>query len=90
MRTTDNEQLVWFLVGTALGATIGAGIALLYAPQSGTQTRKYLRRKAEDARDTLKETGETILDAGKDVYRKGVKTVTEATEGPVGVLRRHA
>jgi gas vesicle protein len=68
---------MWLLIGAAAGA----GIALLYAPKSGKDARKLLRRKAEDAREAIAETtgqirdkvvttGETIADAGRDVYRK--------------------
>jgi gas vesicle protein len=68
---------MWLLIGAA----VGAGIAMLYAPKSGKDTRRLLRRKAEDARDAIAETtgqirdkvvttGETIADAGRDVYRK--------------------
>ncbi|MGA2436663.1 MAG: hypothetical protein ABSG25_15415, partial [Bryobacteraceae bacterium] len=52
---------------------------------------KYLRRKAEDARDTiaetggqvrdtLAETGESIAKAGRRVYRKGAAAVEGASE----------
>lgn len=75
MRTT--ERVMWLMVG----ASVGAGIALLYAPKTGRDTRKMLRRRAEDARDAINDrtgqirdrvvdTRETILDAGRDVYRK--------------------
>jgi gas vesicle protein len=89
MRTT--EKVLWFLVG----ACVGAGIALLYAPQSGKDTRKFIRRRAEDAKDslveageqikdTLVEKGEGILEAGKEVYRKGMNVAT----GAAGVFNR--
>jgi len=35
----------------ALGALVGAGAALLYAPQVGAQTRAVLRRNADDLQD---------------------------------------
>ncbi len=35
----------------ALGALVGAGAALLYAPQAGAQTRAVLRRNADDVQD---------------------------------------
>ncbi len=89
MRTV--EKVTWLLIGAA----VGAGIALLYAPKSGRETRKYLRRKAEDARDTvvettgqvrdtLKDTAETMVDAATGVYRK----TASAAEGAFGVLNR--
>jgi hypothetical protein len=44
-----------FLAGMALGALVGAGLALLFAPQSGEDTRyqvsRRARRFARDARD---------------------------------------
>lgn len=81
------EKVMWLVIGAA----VGAGIALLYAPMTGKDTRKLIRRKAGDARDTLVETGEnirdtitetggTILDAGKDVYKKGVDVATGAAD----------
>jgi len=41
----------------AVGALIGAGIALLYAPQSGKETRKLLAQKANLLRDKVQVTG---------------------------------
>lgn len=44
-----------FVAGLLIGALVGAGIALLVAPQSGEETRRSLarraRRLAEDARE---------------------------------------
>ena len=75
---TDNTatKLVWFLTGAAAGAAI----ALLYAPQSGHQSRKFTRRKAGDSRDTLAETGKDVLDRGREYYEKGRKIAEEAGE----------
>ena len=50
----------------AVGALIGAGVALLCAPQSGKETRKLLSRKAkllkEKAQDTVEHAQEFIKD----------------------------
>lgn len=44
---SDSERTVLsFAAGLALGAAIGAGVALLTTPESGTKTRKRLRRGA--------------------------------------------
>jgi gas vesicle protein len=49
-----------------VGALIGAGVALLYAPQSGKETRKLLTKKAkalkEKAHDTVESAQEFIHD----------------------------
>ncbi len=76
MRTA--ERVGWLLIGAA----VGAGIALLYAPASGKDTRKLIRRKAGDARDSIVEAGEQVRDkvveagesvagAAREVYRRG-------------------
>jgi gas vesicle protein len=43
----------------AVGALIGAGIALLYAPQSGKETRKLLSKKGKQLRDKTQDTFES-------------------------------
>ena len=49
----DHEaQVLNFVSGLVLGAIIGAGVALLTAPESGTCTRRRIRRVASGARDT--------------------------------------
>jgi YtxH-like protein len=46
------------------GAVVGGGIALLFAPQSGAQTRKQIERKTQDLSREVKalaaKTGEAI------------------------------
>ncbi len=61
MRTA--ERVLWM----AIGAAIGAGIALLYAPKTGKDTRKRLRRKAGDARDSIVEAAGQIRDRAAEL-----------------------
>ncbi len=55
----------------AVRALIGAGIALLYAPQSGKETRKLLSKKArqlkDKAQDTVENAQEFISDRKADL-----------------------
>jgi gas vesicle protein len=37
-----------FVLGVVIGALIGAGVALILAPDSGRRTRRRIRRSAED------------------------------------------
>jgi gas vesicle protein len=39
------------LISFLIGGIVGAGVALLLAPQSGKKTRKQMLEAAEDARD---------------------------------------
>ncbi len=77
MPEDNTSKLVWFLAGTAIGATI----ALLYAPQRGTDTRKQiLGRRTGQGRESLAESGRDMLDRGRDLYDKGRKIADEAAE----------
>ena len=67
-----------FLIMAGMG--IGAGVALLLAPKSGKDTRKYMSRMAEDSRDRVVETGEEFADRGKKAYEHGKAVVDEAME----------
>ena len=49
----QDNKLVWFVAGAAVGATI----ALLYAPQSGKVTRRLIKTKTLEGRDALDPTG---------------------------------
>jgi len=68
-------------VGTALtflfiGLGVGALTALLFAPQTGEKTRKVLRRKYEDALDTV----EDWADEASDMWEKGVDYAKDAKD----------
>ncbi|MBN1375075.1 MAG: YtxH domain-containing protein [Dehalococcoidia bacterium] len=45
-----------FFTGLVIGALIGAAISLLYAPQSGVETRRVVKDKIGVARDTVSKT----------------------------------
>jgi gas vesicle protein len=66
-----------FVVPTILASgIIGAGIALLLAPNSGRVTRKDLKRFASSTR---KQVGYAV-DKGKDLYEAGKGAITGAVE----------
>ena len=76
MSNNKGEKILWMLAG--LG--IGAGVALLFAPKSGEETRKYLKHIAKEGRDKVKETKEEVFGKGKEVYERGKAVVDEAME----------
>ncbi len=51
----DNDKTGTILISFLIGGIIGAGVALLLAPQSGRKTRKQLLDAAEDVRDYASE-----------------------------------
>jgi gas vesicle protein len=59
-----------------IGLGAGALAALLFAPKSGKQMRRSLRRKYEDARDVFEE----LQDQAGDVIEKGTEWATSARD----------
>jgi gas vesicle protein len=60
-----------FVVGLVLGAAIGAGMALLMAPQSGKRTRRQLRRAAVGVRDSATERWDDFAGDVRSVVKSG-------------------
>lgn len=75
--TSDASGLSAFLAG----ALIGAGVALLLAPQAGSELRGRLRDYADRATDDLLEKGQeawdTAVERGKEYYNKGEEVVRD-------------
>lgn len=63
------------------GALIGAGVALLLAPQTGSELRGMLRNYASRAKDEAMERGraawDTAVERGKEYYEKGQETMQD-------------
>ncbi|MEO7649966.1 MAG: YtxH domain-containing protein [Bryobacteraceae bacterium] len=68
--------LAWFLVGAA----VGASVALLYAPKSGEETRRYLSRKTEQSKETLVDSSRDLVDRGKELYDRGREMADDAAD----------
>jgi len=84
METNHNSSASTILLALLGGAVIGAGLALLYAPQSGRRTRQKLRDLAEEAEDQVRDladrAGAGLQDAGHqgaDWLKKGQDFVDE-------------
>ncbi len=75
------------LVSFLLGGIVGAGLALLLAPQSGEETRKKIRDFADDVKDRttdyVEKTKDRItsyVDDGKGFYEQKKSIVKSAIE----------
>lgn len=66
-----------------LGGVIGAGIALLYAPAPGVETRRKVKETAERLRGRFKEGYETIAEKAEE----GVGTAKELLEEKVSEIK---
>jgi gas vesicle protein len=69
----EDHRARTFLAGLAIGALVGAGVALLFAPQSGEETRHAVARKAKhlarDARDRYDDVKEKVRRARREKGR---------------------
>jgi len=82
-------------IGFVVGALVGAGIALLFAPEAGHKTRRRLvdagKQWGDAARDTLAEGRETagklaeeaksVIEAGRERLERDRKTDDSGPEG---------
>ena len=74
----DGEKYLTAVVGFGVGALVGAGIALLLAPKSGSETRDLLRGYIGQAKDEIytrgrdaKATLDSVIERGKAAYEGG-------------------
>jgi gas vesicle protein len=47
----DRDTSSGFFSGLLIGAVLGAAVALLYAPQPGTETRRLVKEKALEVKE---------------------------------------
>lgn len=69
MDDNTRKKVAAFLLGVASGALLGAALAILYAPQTGEETRDMIRR-------TRRQWGERARNEGDEF----VQRVNEATD----------
>ena len=64
------------LLAFIIGAVSGATLALLYAPASGDETRKYLGQKTREGRDRAA----AAVEKGREAVNEGRETLAHAIE----------
>ncbi len=72
----NNSNTLGVMFAFLLGGLIGAGLALLYAPSSGEETRKRLKEQMAKQGDELNE----IYESAVDTVEEGMGKVKEAIE----------
>jgi len=83
MSENGGSKLVFFLAGLGLGAVV----ALLFAPKSGEETRRFIAQKADEGKDyvtakgkELREQADDVVGKGKDLVAKGKERLADAVE----------
>jgi len=64
---TVGTAITFLLIGLGAGALIG----MMFAPKTGKQIRKDLRRKYEDARETLDDWKEQATKVAEEAFERG-------------------
>jgi gas vesicle protein len=62
------------LLAFVAGAAVGAAVALLFAPASGTETRAFVNRRAREARDRAV----LAAEQGREVFNRQRENITTA------------
>jgi gas vesicle protein len=82
-------------VALLAGALLGAGVALLFAPQSGRKTRRDIRHfaekvgnKAEAARIELRHSINNIIEDAEEKLREGLAGGVDWTDSKIADLQR--
>ena len=83
-RSSDKSNSVTAVTFLLVGLGIGAITALLLAPKSGKQMRKLVRRKYEDARDSVEDLG----DKAGDYWEKGSEWASNQKERVTPLVKK--
>jgi len=77
MRGFSKSQVVWFFFS---GAAVGVAAALLFAPKTGVQTRKDIRRFSKKAVDQLDDLQSDLRDQINDGYEQVMEVFDNVKE----------
>jgi gas vesicle protein len=79
----ESSRVGGYLAAFAIGALVGTGIALLYAPRSGKETRELLAKKGRE----LKGKASDALDDAKDFVQGNKSELVAAIEAGKDAMR---
>jgi gas vesicle protein len=71
-----NNGGVYFLTGLAAGVAVG----ILFAPNSGEETRGLIGRKADEGKDALKEQGYRLKNQAKQMRNRADDLMAQGKE----------
>jgi len=77
----DRDDFGAFLIGFVVGGLTGAVISLLFAPQSGEETRAVIKEKSIELRDKAAEQAELVASKAEKFAGEAKVRGKEAFEG---------
>jgi gas vesicle protein len=91
MSDDSGSNIMYLLIGMGIGAALG----VLFAPQSGEDTRDYLTQRAEEGRDyaqrranELRDRANDLVERGKQAAKQGKESVSAAVDAGVDAYQR--
>lgn len=93
MTDTPERSMSWggLVAGLLVGAAVSATISILFAPQSGKQTRDDLNTRLDDLKERLDETARVVTETAKARLAETTADLTQAFEaGRAGAAERAA
>jgi len=78
-----------FLGGLITGATLGAALALLFAPQSGVETRDILKDKMTELEKDLDELQKKVVEKGGELKGDLKKKINDIEENIEKLLNEY-
>ncbi len=76
MAENNGSNFVFFIAGVAIGGLL----ALLFAPQSGDETRELIAKKAGEGRDFVTTRSQELKRQAEDLVEKSKDYVTQRKE----------
>jgi gas vesicle protein len=80
------ERLGFFLLGAAIGAALGTALTLLFAPQSGEETRSQIALRSSELRGRAQQSGGEFMESVRHATDEWAARLQEAADG---LLARH-
>ncbi len=72
----DDNRLSYFFLGLGVGVAVG----VLFAPQSGSETRQLIRDKADEGRDYLRRRGQELREHADDYVERSKSAIQRQRE----------
>lgn len=72
----EESRLSYFFLGLGLGVAVG----VLFAPKSGTETRDFLKSKADEGTDYVKRRSTEFRESATDAIDRGKQNLRQQRE----------
>jgi gas vesicle protein len=76
MADRDGNSILWFLAGLGVGAVVG----VLYAPRSGSETRRVILDKAEEGREYMRDRAQDARSQASEWVDRGREILNQQRE----------